>query len=228
MFENRILRQSWTHAAYRTSSMTGLAIVLKNARPPRGDSCYGALSLGVLLQGLGFPYLMLERQVVRRTGMIPCRQIARQELGFVVGQLSSPVHHLFNRGFPSRARQSLLYDQIRTVADGTARNDQGLRTRTQSDAHGIQVVFLSRSDGNRRRKTHREKNQQLTRHLHHALTITVTRSHPFHRNPLGFHGLTAGCSLPRASVARQTIVNVPRSEERRVGKECRSVRTREP
>ena len=40
-------------------------------------------------------------------------------------------------------------------------------------------------------------------------TVTLTRSHPFQRNPLGFHGLVFGCVCPCSSVARQRIVRGP-------------------
>jgi hypothetical protein len=52
--------------------------------------------------------------------------------------------HLLDRGFPARTRQSLLRDEIRAVADGTARKDQSFRSRRQRSTHRSQVLFLSR------------------------------------------------------------------------------------
>src|SRR5512146_667484 len=117
--------------------------------------------------------------------------------------------HFFHRGLPSRARQSLLLTEVRAVADGTARDNQSFRAGGERHAHRSQILLLRRRHNGQPNQADHERTDEREPEIGHRTTVTETRSHPFHKNPLGFHGVVAGCVSPFSSVARQRIVNVP-------------------
>src|SRR5512134_848876 len=112
--------------------MAGLAVVLEHASPSLCHADDRAGGFRFLCQRLGLPDFMVERrQSIRGTGMVAGRQIAHEQVGLITGDFRAPMPHFLHRRLPARTRQTLLSDEIRAVAYGTARNDQSFRAWTQ-------------------------------------------------------------------------------------------------
>jgi hypothetical protein len=55
--------------------------------------------------------------------------------------------HFVDRRFPPRTGQSLLRDEIRTVANSTAGDDEPLSTRTQHCTYRLGILLRKGHDG---------------------------------------------------------------------------------
>jgi len=228
VLQDRITRQFRSRTADRAFAMAGLAIMCKQPRPSRRHTGQWTISRGTLRTRRfhGRQLVLKGRQLVRRAGVISPSEISHQQCRIVRGKVGAPMHHLLHRDRPAILRQPLLSDQVGGMAHRAAGEDQRGRLACQGRVDGSALLFLGRCDG-KRAKHNQQHNECRERkaggrwYQSHAATVTVKRSHPFQRNPPGFHGLVTGCSSPCASLARQRMAVGPRARACHTNCHCR-------